>query len=167
MGGEEREIKEGRQNSDTIRSKYCLLRSLPVRRQRRNMSNKFTCPLFKLSWVLDAAGSSTLSTYKSARIPPRVVHRSSLSSDTSHTHVLSLKPLADNSERGGAHSYTSSLSLARDNIHCAHRRRDTSSPPGTTIIVPRSATAIAFAVALTHAWSARARTCKQHSRHTQ
>ena len=112
------------------------------------MSNKFTCPLFKLSWVLDAAGSSTLSTYKSARIPPRVVHRSSLSSDTSHTHVLSLKPLADNSERGGAHSYTSSLSLARDNIHCAHRRRDTSSPPGTTIIVPRSTTAIAFAVAL-------------------
>jgi hypothetical protein len=32
------------------------------------MSNKFTCPLFKRSWVLDAAGSRTLRTrYKSAR----------------------------------------------------------------------------------------------------
>ena len=74
------------------------------------------------------------------------MHRSSLSSDTSHTHVLSLKLLADTSERAGAHSHTNSLSLARHNIHCAHRRRDTSSPARTSTIVPRSATAIAFAV---------------------
>jgi hypothetical protein len=97
-----------------IRSTYCLLRSLTVRRRRRNMSNTFTCPLFKRSWVLDAAGLRTLRTrYKSAHFPPRVVHRSSLSSDTSLTHVLSLKLLADTSERAGAHSHSNSLSLSR------------------------------------------------------
>ena len=123
--------------------------------------NTFTCPLFKLSWVLDAVVLRTLRTrYKSARFPPRVLHRSSLSSDTSHIHVLSLKRLADTSERarGHIHTQTLSLSLSRYNIHCVHRRRGTSSPAWTSTVVPRSATALPFAVDLSHAQSTMSRT---------
>ena len=41
------------------------------------------------------------------------------------------------------------------------------SPARTSTIVPRSGTAISFAVALSHAQSTRSRTCKQHSRHAR
>jgi hypothetical protein len=64
------------------------------------------------------------------------------------SHMCSLSSFSQipASARGHIHTQTLSLSLARDNIDCAHRRRDTSSPARTSTIVPRSATAIAFAV---------------------
>ena len=73
--------------------------------------NKFTCPLFKRPWVLDAAGLRTLRTRcKSARLPPRVVHRRARCLLTHLKHVCSLSTFSQIPAGAGGHIHTQTLS---------------------------------------------------------